>query len=162
MSSIATIAVVTSVAAGYKSQQAAKKSTRAQKDSNKLQREINKLKNLQAKRAFLRNFRQQQANVIAQSVAAGVGLDSSAFQGTLQSMQSQAGQSIREFARMDELGAAQTQAMNQISSANRQAQSWGAISQFAASFIGFSGSGSSGSTSISTGSGAVSGSSGGR
>lgn len=139
MAAITTAIAATAVAGvgAYESRKAAKKSSRAQQDANEAQRKINQLKNKQAKRQFLRNFRQAQANVLSAAIAAGVGLDSSAFQGTLQSERSQKNVALREFAQMDEFGGEMTNAMNATSRYNARAATWGAVSNFASSFIAF-------------------------
>lgn len=142
----AAIAGVAAVGA-YKSHKAGKKASKAQQAANEAQRKINKLKNFQAKRQFLRNFRQAQANVLTSAIAAGVGIESSAFQGTAQSQLSQRGTALADFAKMDELGGEQTAAMNAQSRATAKAQTWGAVSSFASSFISFpSGGGGDGGT----------------
>jgi predicted DsbA family dithiol-disulfide isomerase len=133
MSAIALGVAAVGAVAGAKQ---AKKATKAGKRANEAQRKANQLKNKQAKRQFLRNFRQAQASTIISSVMAGVGLESSAFQGTLASEKSQARLAVREFAEADKLGAEFTQAQNQQASAAGRAQTFGAISSFASSFVG--------------------------
>lgn len=143
----AVAATAVSAASAYKSHKAGKKAARAQKKANEAQRKINKLKNFQAKRQFLRNFRQAQANVISSAIASGVGIDSSAFVGTQQSQGTQANVAVKEFKKMDEFGGEMTTAMNQQASATAKAQTWGAVSSFASSFISFpSGGGGGGGT----------------
>lgn len=138
----AVAATAVSAASAYKSHKAGKKAAKAQKKANEAQRKINKLKNFQAKRQFLRNFRQAQANVLSSAIASGVGIESSAFVGTQESQKQQANIAVKEFARMDELGGEQTMAMNQQARATSQAQTWGAVSSFASSFISFPSGGS--------------------
>lgn len=144
MSSLATAAIVVAAGSAYVSHKNAKKSSKAQRRANEAQRKINKLKNAQSKRSFLRAFRQQQANVISAGVAAGVGIDSSAIQGSLNAQQRQRQLALREFDKMDELGGEQTIALNQASNYSARAATWGAVSNFATSFISFGGGGSSG------------------
>lgn len=142
-----TAAVAISAGSAYASHRAGKKAAKAQKKANEAQRKINKLKNFQAKRQFLRNFRQAQANVLSSAIASGVGIDSSAFQGTQQSQMQQANVAVKEFKQMDEYGGEMTQAMNRQASATARAQTWGAVSSFASSFIAFpSGGGGGGGT----------------
>ena len=136
-SAIAGIGLAVSAAGTVASLRAGKKATRAQKKANESQRKINRLKNLQARRAFLRQYRQAQANVLSGAIAAGVGLESSAFQGTLQSERSQARTALGEFKQMDQLGGEMTKFMNQQSSAAGRAQTFGAVSNFASQFIAF-------------------------
>jgi len=112
-----------------------RKARKGQERTNEAIRKANVLRNKQSKRQFLKNFRQAQANVYSQAIAAGVGLDSSAFQGTRSSQSAQAGTAIREFREFDKLGAEQTSGMNQAALGQFQAGAWGAVANFAASFI---------------------------
>ncbi len=116
-----------------------KKATKASQAANEAQRKANKLRNKQAKRAFLRKFRQSQANIVVSSVAAGVGLESSAFQGSLSSEVSQRDTALREFKEADELGAEFTAQQNRATSASFRSQAFGAIGNFASQFISFAG-----------------------
>ena len=90
----------------------AKKATKAQKKSNRLQRDINRLRNKQAKRDFLRNFRQTQAAQLVGATGAGVDLESSAFQGTLASERTQIQVALGEAAQFDRLGSEITRQSN--------------------------------------------------
>ena len=112
-----------------------RKAAKGQERSNEAIRKANVLKNKQSKRQFLKNFRQAQANVYSQAIAAGVGLDSSAFQGTRSSQSAQAGTAIREFREFDKLGAEQTSGMNQAALGQFQAGAWGQVSSFLQGFI---------------------------
>jgi len=132
------IALGVSAVGAVSSHRAAKKATKQGKKANEAQRKANQLKNKQAKRQFLRNFRQAQAATVISSVAAGVGLDSSAFQGTLSSEKSQARLAVNEFAQADKLGTDFMTAQNKAASASGRAQTFGQISQFALSFASFS------------------------
>ena len=114
-----------------------KKASKAQKQSNEAQRRINELRNKQNKRAFLRQFRQAQADALQSAVAAGVGLESSAFQGTRASQATQAETAVKEFKRMDELGAEQTAALNRASNAQFRSQVGSAVASFASQFVGW-------------------------
>ena len=116
-----------------------RKSSKAQKRANEAQRKINRLKNRQAKRAFLRNFRQSQAVALVQGIASGVGLESSIVQGTLASQGSQARTGLREFQTFNRLGAEFTSAQNAASSAAFKSQVFGQVASFASSFISFGG-----------------------
>lgn len=82
-----------------------KKAADKNKDANKLQAEINKFKNRQEIRAFLRNYRAQQANVLASGVAAGLGIESSLVQGAQSSLQTQAQTSVNEAEKLSNMGA---------------------------------------------------------
>jgi hypothetical protein len=115
---------------------------KAQRRANDTQRAINRLQNKQNKRQFLRQYRQAQANALQAAVAANVGLESSAFQGMLQSRQAQAGTAVREFNEMDRLGGIQASAMDAQSKAQFQAGVAGAVGSFARSFIAFPAQGS--------------------
>ena len=136
------MAVVTAIAVGVAAVSAAasihqaKKAESAGKKKNRIARKTNQLKNKQAKRAFLRNFRQAQANVLVGNVMAGVGLGSSAFQGTSASEKSQANTAINEFKEFDALGAQFTQQQNKQASAQGSSATFSAISSFAMSFAG--------------------------
>lgn len=132
------IALGVSAVGAVSSYSAAKKATKQGKKANEAQRKANQLKNKQAKRQFLRNFRQAQAATVISSVMAGVGLESSAFQGTLASEQSQARLAVKEFKQADQLGSEFMVAQNKAASAAGRAQTFGQISQFASSFASFS------------------------
>jgi len=116
---------------------AGKKSSRAKRRANDAQRRINKLRNKQAKREFLQNFRQAQADAYSTAIAAGIGLESSALQGRLASQRAQADTSVAEFNRMDVLGAEITRNENKAARYDSQAQTWGAVASVASSFIAF-------------------------
>jgi hypothetical protein len=115
----------------------ARKGSKAAQRGNDAQREINKLKNKQNKRAYMRKFRQAQAMALQQGIARGIGLESSLVQGTRSSQTQQAMVGVDEFLKMDELGARITQSMNDQSKFQSQSQTFGAISNFAQSFIAF-------------------------
>ena len=66
------------------------KKNKAKKKARKAGANIEKVRNLQAKRAFLRNYRQAQAAALVGGVASGVSVDSSAVKGTQASQQTQA------------------------------------------------------------------------
>ncbi len=103
--------------------------------ANKAQRAINRLTNRQAKRQFLRNFRQAQAATLVSSVAAGVGLESSRVQGTLSSERSQADTAVREFAEMDRLGGVVTSQRNKQVNDSFGSNIFSSVSNIAQSFI---------------------------
>jgi hypothetical protein len=138
------IAGIVSGASAIAGASAARKSSKAQRRQNELQRKVNRLKNAQAKRAFLRNFRQQQAAILQSSVAMGVGLASSAVQGQVQSARSQKATAQAEFGKMRLWGEQGADAMNDISKYQGQAAMFGAVSSFASQFISFGGGGGSG------------------
>lgn len=119
------------------SARSAKKARKAQEQQNRLQRELNKLKNKQTKRSYMRAFRAQQASAVAAAVASGIGLESSALQGTLASQRRQAGTYADEFLTMDRLGGEITSAMNAQSKYNFQSQIWGQASQIGMQFASF-------------------------
>ena len=138
------VAAIVSGASALGGMRSARKATKAQQAMNEAQRKINRLKNRQAKRAFLRNFRQQQAMALQRSVAAGVGLESSAFQGQAASLGSQRALGLKEFAQMEALGAEYTAAQNAYSSRSAQAQRWSTVGSFAQQFISFGNKGNEG------------------
>ena len=139
MAIFAIIAAVTAVASAALSIRAGKKATKAQRVANAAQRKINRLKNKQAKRTFLRSFRQAQANVLTSSVASGAGLESSAFQATTLSEQAQVRLGIKEFKEFDRLGGEFSAAQDRASRQSFKSAAFGTVSSFAASFIGGSG-----------------------
>jgi hypothetical protein len=112
---------------------AGKKAKKASKAANRAQRALTKLKNDQAKRAFLRNFRQAQAAALVSGVGAGVDISSSLVQGTLASQEAQKGTALKEFATAESLGAAQTAALDKQASANFASSVFGAVGSFASS-----------------------------
>jgi len=141
MSSLVTAVVVTGATA-YAGYEQGKKSSKAQAAANEAQRKINRLKNKQAKRQYLRQFRQAQADVYTAAVAANVGLESSAFQAIRSSHMAQRDTALREFKAFDALGGEQSAAMTRASNAAFRAQTYGTIAGFASGFIqpgGFAG-----------------------
>jgi hypothetical protein len=82
-----------------------KKASDKNKDANKMQAQINKFKNRQEIRAFLRNYRQQQADALAAGVFSGIGLESSSVQGARSSLQTQARTGTREAHKLSDMGA---------------------------------------------------------
>jgi len=119
------------------SARSAKKSSKAQQQANEAQRKANRLQNKQSKRQFLRTVRQAAASNIINSVSAGVGVESSAFQGTAASERSQAQTALREFDQADALGAQFTAAQNSVSKYNYRAQAFGQAASFVNSFVSF-------------------------
>ena len=112
-----------------------KKAADKNKDANKLQAEINKFKNRQEIRAFLRNYRAQQANVLASGVAAGLGIESSSVQGAQASLRSQKELSVSEANEMTALGAASGDLRVKAAKYNMNAQLFGQAASLATSFI---------------------------
>jgi len=123
---------------------ASRKARKSQRRANEAQREQNRLKNFQAKRAFLRNFRQVQAQALMAPIAAGVGLESSLAQSQLQSQGAQARVASEEFLEMDELGGLYAAHMNSAARRQGQASIYGQISNFAMQFAAFAPKGSGG------------------
>ena len=119
-----------------------RKGRKAQSRANEAQRRINRFRNLQAKRSFLRNVRQAQAENLTASIAAGVGLESSRTQGTRSSQEAQARLSATEFNRMDELGGEMAAQLSRAGRYQFQAGVYGQLSNFARSFISFDSTGS--------------------
>ena len=115
----------------------ARKGSKAQKAANEAQRKINKLKNKQAKREFLRNFRQTQAIALSSAIGQGVGLESSGVQGTLASEKTQAKLALNEFNEFDKLGAEAAAAQNRAASASFKSGVYGQVSSFASQFVKF-------------------------
>ena len=132
--SVGITALVVAGASAAVSAQRAKKASRAQRRANDAQSRINRLKNFQAKRSFLRQLRQVQAENLVGAIASGVGLESSVFQGQRSSIQKQGEVAVGEFQRMDDLGAEQTAQLNRASRYQAQAATWTAVSNFALSF----------------------------
>lgn len=94
----------------------AEKAKKAQKSANKMQQKINKLQNAQAKRDFLRQYRQQLMNILSAGVAAGIGLESSVVQGARSGTEAQMRQGVFEFELMDKWAVAQGKYLNQVAS----------------------------------------------
>lgn len=135
MAIFAIIAAVSSLASIV----SGRKASKAQKRANAAQRKINRLKNKQKKRAFLRSFRQAQADVLTSAIGSGASLDSSVFQGTTLSEQAQVRLGIKEFKEFDTLGGEFTAAQDSASRHGFQSAAFGTISSFAQSLIGFGG-----------------------
>ena len=136
MSAAITALVVSAVSTGA-SMYAGSKAKKAQKKGNEAQRAINALKNKQAKRAYLRQFRQAQAAALQASIAAGVGLESSAFQGTISSQAAQAGTAAGEFLKFDELGGEVANQANKAANYQFNAGVYSQVAGFASQFISF-------------------------
>lgn len=135
MVGLVTASIVVAAGSAYMQHRAGKKATRAQEAANEAQRQINRLRNKQAKRQYLRQFRQAQAAVYTSAVSQGIGLGGSTVQGQRASHQAQRQTALTEFRRMDELGGEMTAAMNAASQAQFQGQTWGAVGSFAQRFI---------------------------
>lgn len=133
------VAVGVAVTAAAAAHQEKKKSASKKGRANKAQREINKLKNKQAKRNFLRQFRQAQANVLVESVAAGVGLESSAFQATLSSQKQQAITAVQEVEAQERLGERVAKLRRKAGKHDAAATTFSGVSQIASQFISFGG-----------------------
>jgi len=127
------LSTITAVAAIGGKLVAGRKAKKASKAANAAQRAINKLRNKQNKRAFLRNFRQAQAQALVGGVAAGVDVGSSTVQGALAGQESQKRTAVAEFAEGERLGDVQTAAMNKQASANFAASVFGSVAGFAMS-----------------------------
>ncbi len=133
-------AITTAVVAGASavaSYRSGRKASKAQSKANDNQREINRLKNQQAQRAFMRQFRQAQADVITGGVFQGIGLEGSTVQGQLVSNTAQMNTARREFAEMNRLGDAMTSNLNRASRYGFQANTFGQIGSLAMSFASF-------------------------
>lgn len=113
-----------------------RKSSKAQEAANEAQRDINRLRNKQNKRAFMRQFRQAQAAAIQGAVTAGIGIESSAVQGTLSSQAKQALLADHEFKWMDVYGAEMSSQLSKASNYQFQAGVANLVGNFASSFIG--------------------------
>lgn len=126
---VAAIAVGGQLVAGSKAKKASKRANRAQ-------REINRLKNEQARRAYMRSFRQAQAAALVGGIASGAGLESSLVQGTLTSQHSQTITAQSEFNKTNELGDVYAAALNKQASANFMGSVFGSVASFATSAAG--------------------------
>ena len=137
MSSAWTALAVTAIstASSIKEGKKAKKKGRA---ANETQKKVNRLRNYQKKRQFLRNFRAQQANIYSETIARGVGLDSSGAQGQLASQATQSTTAVREARRLDELGAEVADLQQGQADANFRSQRASAIGSFALQFASLS------------------------
>jgi hypothetical protein len=111
-----------------------KKASDKNKAANKMQAKINKFKNRQEIRAFLRNYRQQQANVLASGVAAGLGIESSSVQGALSSQRVQAQTGVGEAEKLSAMGAQVGGLRASAAKYNFNAGAFGTVSQLAMSF----------------------------
>ena len=136
---VVTSIVSAAVAAGStaKSIHEARKGQKAGKRANEIQKELNRRRNLQQKRAMIKQVRQQQAQILTGAVAAGVGLESSLTQGAKAGTQSALLTQISEFADFDAMGS-QIADYRQYA-ANRAAKSamFGQIANTAMSFVNF-------------------------
>ncbi len=112
---------------------AGRKAKKASKAANATQRAMNKLKNQQNKRAFLRQFRQAQAQALVGGIAAGVDVASSTVAGAMAGQESQRRTAVAEFAEGERLGDVQTAAINRQASANFAASVFGSVASFAMS-----------------------------
>jgi len=133
---VAGVAAVTSTVGAARQ---ARKGVKAGKAANAAQLKATRLKNAQAKREFMRKFRQAQAANLTAGIASGVGLESSTVAGQAASFSTQAATALAEFKQFDELGAEVSAQRNRQASANAQAAVFGAVSSFASKFISFGG-----------------------
>lgn len=105
--------------------------------ANATQRKINKLKNAQAKRQFLRKFRQAQANTLSAGIASGAGLESSRVLGTAASQTTQALTGVKEFEELDKLGAQHGSQLQSAADNAFKSAAFGQVASFASSFVSF-------------------------
>jgi hypothetical protein len=124
-----------STAISYKEGKKAQKKGRA---ANEAQKKVNRLRNYQKKRGFLRNFRAQQANIYSETIARGVGLESSGAQGQLASQGTQSTTAVREARQLGDLGAEVADFQQGQANANFRSQRASAIGSFASQFISLS------------------------
>jgi hypothetical protein len=114
-----------------------RKATKAGKRANEAQKKINRAKNRQAKRAFLKNFRANQAATIQGAATAGVDIESSAFQGNLASARTQKNLALQEFVEFDKLGAEVSDAQQGQATHNARSAAFGQVASFASNFVDF-------------------------
>jgi hypothetical protein len=133
------VAGVAAVGSAIGSARSAKKGVKAGKAANAAQLKATRLKNEQAKRSFMRKFRQAQAANLTAGIAAGVGLESSTIQGGAASLRTQAADALAEFKVFDELGVEVSSQRQKQSDATARAAAFGAVSSFASKFISFGG-----------------------
>lgn len=105
--------------------------------ANKTQMKINRLRNAQAKRNFLRKFRQSQAATLSAGIASGAGLESSRVQGTTASQTAQAEVGLQEFAELDKLGAKHLGQSQSAANSQFKSAAFGQVASFASSFVSF-------------------------
>jgi len=130
MGVLSTIAAVASIGGKLVAGRKAKKASKA---ANAAQRAMNRLKNKQNKRAFLKQFRQAQAQALVGGVAAGVDVGSSTVQGVLAGQRTQRGTAVKEFAESERLGDVQQAAIAKQASANFASSVFGSVASFAMS-----------------------------
>lgn len=139
MAVLSAIAIGVAVGGTVLSLNAAKKSRNQAAAANEAQKKINRLRNAQNKRAFLRNFRQSQANVLSSAIASGIGLESSRTRGTIASEKSQRDLAVSEFAEADRLGGEVADFRTAAAGSQARAQRFSALASFATNFISFGG-----------------------
>lgn len=88
---------------------------------------ITRLRNKQAKRSFLKKFRQAQAQALVEGVASGASIDSSGTQGRLAAGRSQFRTAMFEFGKMQDLS---RQANRAESAADQSDQMAGTVEAF--------------------------------
>ena len=128
----AAVAIGAAVVANKRASSASKKRGKAN-DSRKA---ANELRNKQARRNFLRAFRQAQANTLTAGLAAGIGLESSAVQGRRGSEVSQATTGLEEFNQFDILGKQFAKFEKKAARRDVQSGTFSGISSIAQQFIG--------------------------
>jgi hypothetical protein len=132
---MAWVATAVVVGSTIKGQYDAHKARGAQRKANDLQKQLNELGNKQNIRAFLKNYRQQQANVLASGLAAGLGIESSSVQGAQSSLRTQANLGVTEAEEMTRLGGAAGDLRIKAGEYNMNAQLFGQVASLATSFI---------------------------
>ena len=111
-----------------------KKARKAGEAANEAQKKANRIRNYQKKRAFLRNFRQQQANAYSEGIGSGVDIRSSAVQGRRASQGTQAGVASSEANKLDALGLEIADFQQSQADSNFRAQRANSIGSFALQF----------------------------
>lgn len=106
------------------------KARKAQNSARAAQQQANRVRNFQAKRQFLRDFRQQQAAAIANPLAAGA-VDSSFSRATQSSQGTQANIASLDFSRLNELGELASANLNSAARAQFASSVFGTLGQFA-------------------------------
>lgn len=138
MAALSTIAAGVAIAGTAASYVEGRKARKASAAANAAQRESNRLRNFQARRQFLRGFRQAQGQALAGAIAAGIGIESSATQGTLASERSQRDTALREFKEFNRLGDVYTAQINRATNAQFRAGAYGSLGSFAGNFVDWS------------------------
>ena len=115
---------------------AGNKARKAQNSARAAQQQSNRIRNFQAQRQFLRNAQIEIASAIANPIARGADVSSSAAQANLSSIQAQTRTAERDFQEQNRLGELASSQLNKAANAQFASSVFSTVGQFASSAAG--------------------------